>query len=242
MLKQLFQLQSLESEERYWQDKQKNSQLMRRLKELKTGYDQQSAIYLRLQKQSKTVQEQLQQAQEQSQELAARLEQEEKELYGGTVSSPKSISAKEQQIKGLDGKVTALEEEIQHLHEELRCRQLELAHIHEVLSQAAADFAELKEKYQAQKAVYEEKQAALGEKKRHLLQEIEEGWQDWYYKRIWDYAGFPVARLGGSSACSRCHTIIPANQSRKIMLQKVSAPGEIIFCENCGRALFYEED
>ncbi len=242
MLNLLFKLQNLESEERYWREKQKNTSLLGQLRELKSAYQQQSAKYVQLEGNNKNLEAELKHQRSQAMQIREQLAKEERELYEGAMNNAKIIAAKEQQIKGLSQKIGALEEEIIKNAEDLRCRQMEASHLYDVLSKTAAEFEAIKENYLAEKNTLEEKQAVLAKEKAELLSRIDKLWLDWYYSRIWDYAGFPVARLERGNTCSRCHTMHTNNQARKITLQEIKDPSMLIFCEKCGRAMFYEEE
>ena len=170
--------------------------------------------------------------------LHARIAAEEKELYGGTISSPKAVAAKEQQINSLKNKLNKCVSDAANQRQARVALEIALEAQLRELSAIQAEFNAKKELYQQGDERRAAQIAVLEKERKKLLKLIPDAFLEWYHSTNNRFEGAPLAKLNNKNVCMGCNTIVTPALARKV----ANAAEDIVCCEKCGRRLFIEEE
>ena len=235
MLKQLYQLQLIETQERNELEKQRQSTEFQQLRKVKADFTHQKESYLQLEKDLAALDEQLAAFPAQMTELEEKISAENAAIYDGSVVNTKELAARESQIAALTEKLHELQS-IESLY--MGEREQKKNTIHELKRKMAADyedFTRLKNEVQQLQAEAKQRLLDLEKQKKELESTISADELACYERVKNKCGGTPVAMLNADHVCSGCHTIVPPITFKRTSL------GQKTVCENCGRTLFVEE-
>ena len=108
MLKQLYQLQLIETKERHELEKQQKSNEFQQLRKVKADFTHQKDSYLQLEQEIAALDEQLASFPAQMAELEEKISAENAAIYDGSVVNAKELAAREAQIAALTEKLNEL--------------------------------------------------------------------------------------------------------------------------------------
>lgn len=234
MLKQLYQLQELETAERGLNEERLNSEEYQQLRGLKAAFDQEKDSWQRLNTAIARLEAKLGAAATRSNELEQRLGEERQAMYDGSVTNPKEQSAREAQAAALERKLEAVQEERTQHQQQLISRQEEAGRLHAALTDKQAEFSRVRDIYQQAQAGRDAQAAELEAQKAALLPLIPAEELAWFESQREKFANTPVAMLDSRQVCSGCHTMAPPVAFKRIL------GGQTICCEKCGRTLFVD--
>ena len=234
MLKDLYELQKIEAEERRICAAAKESQAYRGMKKYKASFDNKMAKYNDAEKDLASLTEQLAEFPGKLQELKAKLEEEKNSMYDGSVENVKEMEAREAQIAALEDKIddtealqtlyTGEKERKEQAQQELK---LSMAKDYAAFKNCKADYLAIEEGNKLEL----EKLAADKEAVRSTLSDED---KEWYAKYGHKCGGTPIARLGADQVCQGCFTIVPPVTYHR------TVQGQDTYCEKCGRVLFID--
>ncbi len=159
---------------------------------------------------------------------------EEKKLYGGSVTSSRELEQIQQKVAEYKNAITKLEDEI-----------LQLLEQEETLAEQKAELQKRRADHERVcKALQEETKRKSGELNIDIVgleQELTEAaaqvpveWLERYRKIAKAHHGIGIAQIKNSN-CGACHVSLS-----EMLLQKAKRGDDVmIYCENCGRILFY---
>lgn len=165
--------------------------------------------------------------------LAAKAEQHDKLLYGGTIGNPRELQTLQDEIAALKRRISQLEDHELEVMEQMEPLDADLGQLADQRAslddQATALRAQIAEDEVAIDAelvtVHAERDARAGEAEPALLAE---------YEQLRPHgAGIAIARLVNGS-CGGCHLHLSAVEVDRI---KKLPPEEPVHCEECGRLL-----
>lgn len=235
MLKQLYQLQLIETKERHELEKQQKSNEFQQLRKVKADFTHQKDSYLQLEQEIAALDEQLASFPAQMAELEEKISAENAAIYDGSVVNAKELAAREAQIAALTEKLHELQS-LESLY--IGEREQKKGAAGEIKKQMAHDYQEfnsLKVQVQQMQAEVKERLEEMEQQKKELEAAIPADELAWYESVKNKCGGTPVAMLNADHVCSGCHTIVPP------ITFKRTSMGQQTICENCGRTLFVEE-
>lgn len=163
-----------------------------------------------------------------------RIRAEEQKLYSGTITSSRELDQLQQKIEESHKSREKLEEETLRLMEADETLSRDVAALEKRLQSCRMETEALQREIgQKLKAIRIELEG-LDDERAALLPQIPGEWIDRYQKISKAHHGVGIAKMKNNS-CGACHVSIS-----DALLQKAKrGEDKLIFCENCGRILFY---
>jgi|GEM_PF-6445188 len=236
-MKNLYRMQKIELE----QAKLRSDELViidyKELRNIKGDFNDKKDDYLKDKARLEQFTEKLQKLSSEDSNLRARIAAEEKELYGGKITSSKAANAKEQQIVSLKNKLNKCVTDAENQRQARTDFELSLEDKLRQLSEIQAVFAAKKLLYQQGDQRRAEQIAVLEKERQKLLRRVSSQLLGWYQGTNNRFGGAPLARLNNKNVCTGCNTIVTPALARKV----ANAGDIIVCCEKCGRRLFIDE-
>ena len=235
MLKQLYQLQLIEMEEKKELDKQRQSAEFQQLRKVKADFAHQKENYLQLEQDLAALNEQLAVFPAQLAELEEKISAENAAIYDGSVVNTRELSARESQIAALTEKLHELQSLESLYMGERAQKNATILELKRQMAHDYEDFTRLKSQVQQLQAEAKQHLEQLEQQRKELEATIPADELAWYESVKNKCGGTPVAMLNADHVCSGCHTIVPPITFKRTTL------GQKTVCENCGRTLFVED-
>ena len=163
-------------------------------------------------------------------DMMSKIDNAEKQLYGGTISNPKELSSLQHEVTTMRAKVDQLENNALEIIEQAEAAEKSVA-------VASGDFKKLEEEWHCQQqqlsdeiAQIKGSLAELKPKRQQLSEEIESAAVQ-LYEKIRQQNKEPVARVE-QGICRICRISLSSSE-----LQRVRS-GQPVQCGSCGRILF----
>lgn len=232
-LEKLWQLQCLKNEYTRIKNEFDNSEVIKKLKEIKALINQQQREIEKLEEEQKEIEKNARKYNMKEKDLEEKIKSVKEKLYGGKVSNPKELSSLERQLSDLiSEKQKTVEDYIENslyledLQEKLDILKKELQENQEYYSSLQSEFQSLKDKCNEKlnniAAEYNETKTGIDNK---LLKE---------YNRLYGrLGGSVIAKLNKDGRCSGCHVTVPS-----ILQEEALKSSSLVKCESCGRILF----
>jgi predicted nucleic acid-binding Zn-ribbon protein len=150
------------------------------------------------------------------------------------ITNPKELSKLEKEIEYLKGKQTQIEDKILELMEEIENKNKELKENEKLLVLEEIEVKKEKEEREKNIKILEEELKAKSQELEKLLPVIDEEILE-IYKNLKEEKNKIVVAEVLEGTCSGCSITITTSQ-----LSKVKNSNEMVFCENCGRILYYK--
>ncbi|HEX7713097.1 MAG TPA: C4-type zinc ribbon domain-containing protein [Bacillota bacterium] len=163
-----------------------------------------------------------------------RRKSEETKLYSGSVTASRELELLQQKIAESAKSQAKQEEMLLHLMEREEELTQEIGENEKRLELARKDLATLEMELKQRQMELAMETEDLRAEQEELLPQIPADWLARYHRIAGSHNGVAVARLKQES-CGACH--ISQSQSQ---IQKVKrGDDQLLFCENCGRILYY---
>ena len=235
-MKKLYRLQTIELEQAKLRSDEFVISDYNELRNIKADFAAKKDNYLKDKTRLEQFSVRLQKLSSEDSNLRARIAAEEKELYGGTLTSPKAVAAKEQQIAALKIKLEKSVNEAANQRQARADFELALEAQLRELGDIQAEFTAKKELYQQGDERRSAQIALLDEERQRLLKKVSKPLLEWYHSTNNRFGGAPLARLNSKNVCTGCNTIVTPALARKV----ANAQDAVVCCEKCGRRLFIE--
>jgi predicted nucleic acid-binding Zn-ribbon protein len=154
-------------------------------------------------------------------------------LYGGTVSASRELQAMAEDVKALQARVADLEDKILAVLDEREPLDAQVRAIDEALGAIEAERTTLTQALAAAEVESDARSTALQAEREAAAAAAPAGQLPTYDSLRRRLGGVAVARLIGGR-CDGCHLTLPAVELDHI---RHLPPGEIAYCEQCGRIL-----
>ncbi|HUY86534.1 MAG TPA: C4-type zinc ribbon domain-containing protein [Acidimicrobiales bacterium] len=168
--------------------------------------------------------------------LASRIESIDKQMYAGTITSPKDLQAMSHEIDTLKLRRTEIEDQILDLMEQAEVNATSVEEIKAEMNVAEASAATLKLSIDDQEKTLLEEMDKLKAGREEVATGIVPEMLSRYEAMRGKLDGVAVARLV-NGACNGCHLTLPSTEVDRI---KHAAGGTLFTCEQCGRILVYQ--
>lgn len=234
MLALLYKLQKLESQETAILAAQKNCAEYKRVRELKTQFDQLKTELLQLQQQLNDLQQEVQELIKMLGEMTDKLTQERAAVYDGSIANIREFNARQAQISALEEKSSAFTTLLNQKEEEFEQGSKQAKKLKQKLKSQYQQLSIEYQQYDDLRSRWLSDLETLAKEKETLLLQIPKESITWYKGQKPLFSGLPIALLDTSHVCTGCRTMVtPA-------LYKRTLQGEHTRCEKCGRYLFVE--
>jgi predicted nucleic acid-binding Zn-ribbon protein len=150
------------------------------------------------------------------------------------VQSSREYSAVLNEIDGVEKLVRATEDRVLSLEEEIETARQDLATREESLPREAQEHEERLKDWRAAQHAINQELATAEEEIRNLDAAIAPRERAEFHRLLDKKGGLAVVRVVDKS-CSACHVKI-----RPAALQVLKAGGELVYCDNCKRILYYD--
>lgn len=164
--------------------------------------------------------------------LTQKIKSEEKKLFSGSITSPKELSAIQQEIASLNRKRDALETTVLEQMDKVAEVESKLANIDEELRQKTEKAEENKRVWQDKEAKLKQKISELEKKRQGQAKEVDPQLLEDYEDIRERKEGIGAGALVGDT-CQVCHVALPAIDLERIL----SSKEEPDYCPNCRRIL-----
>jgi predicted nucleic acid-binding Zn-ribbon protein len=165
--------------------------------------------------------------------LETKISELDRQLYSGTVSSPRELQAMQSDIDSLQRHRSALEDRLLDVMGELEPLESAAGGLRERRAELATDAERLHVAIDEQAAVLDAEIAVEQEARDRLAKGLPPQLVTLYEQLRGKLEGVGAARLEGG-ACGGCHLRLPATQLDAI---KYAPPEAIVRCDQCGRIL-----
>jgi predicted nucleic acid-binding Zn-ribbon protein len=165
--------------------------------------------------------------------VEAKAEDHNAKVYSGDVTSPRELTAMQDEIASLKRRQTVIEDQVLELMEQIEPLTEDLARRAGAMEELDARAAELEAAVTAAEAEIAAEQAQVGEERERAVQVIAPDLLAEYESLRNQLGGVGAAKLNGST-CMGCHLTLSAIEVDRIKKQPSDA---IIHCEECGRIL-----
>lgn len=232
-LEKLWQLQCLKNEYTRIKNEFDNSEVIKKLKEMKELIAKKQNELEKLEAQQKEIEKNARKCNMKEKDLDEKIKAVEEKLYGGKVSNPKELASLEKQLSDLKSEKQKTVEDyiensvhLEELQEKISSYEKELQENQEYYSSLHSEFRTLKEdchkKLNSIAADYNKVKTETDSK---FLKE---------YNRLHErFGGSTIARLNRDGRCGGCHVTVPS-----ILQEEAVKSSSLVKCESCGRILF----
>ncbi|HYH01741.1 MAG TPA: C4-type zinc ribbon domain-containing protein [Bacillota bacterium] len=163
-----------------------------------------------------------------------RLQHEESKLYNGSIVLPRELEQLQQKVSEYQNLRSKLEEDLLQLMERDEVSTAELTGMHKREATTARELAQIREELQQQALEINFEKEQLQMELVDLLPQIPGEWLERYRRIAKAHRGIGIAKLKQNS-CGACHVGL----SESILHQVKRGEDKLIFCENCGRILYF---
>ena len=235
-LERLFCLQELEYEQKRIQQEKQRSPILLELRNIKQSFEEKKAAYLQLGAAAKQLEEEISSLPKRIQEAELRLQEEQKAIYCGSVTSTKALKARELQVAACEEKLADLT--AQHLSylRELEQEKEQLAAMKEEMGVIYADFRNKKAEAIQSDSQAQQRLEELTHKIEELLPTIDAADLSWFRREEKGQQGPCIARMTGDMVCGGCHRM-----ATLALFKRAKSGNKICSCEQCGKILFIDD-
>ncbi|OCL25195.1 hypothetical protein U472_12560 [Orenia metallireducens] len=167
----------------------------------------------------------------------ARLVRKEKDykeqLYSGAISNPKELQKLQEKLNTTLKSKEELEDNLLELMLELEAKEDELISLKEDLESKQEELLNLEEDYQQGTTKINQELVRINSAKEEIFDKLED-------KLILEYENLYRRKRGrvvveiSDGYCMGCRMLLPVN-----LVEEVKSSEEIVYCENCGRILYW---
>lgn len=156
-----------------------------------------------------------------------------RQLYGGSITSPKEAQAFQADLESLKRRQATLEDEVIELMEAAEPLDAHLSEVDAGVAAIDTETAEVNAALTASEAVVDVEVADLGERRAALVAEIDPSLVAMYEDLRPQFEGVAIARLQGAT-CQGCHLTLAAFVVDQL---RHEPPDAIVHCPECARIL-----
>ena len=231
----LYALQEVEAKQQAIEEEKRHSPVLYRLHRIKQDFEEKKQIYQDLIASMAQLEKDLAAFPIRISQAEQKLQDEQKAIYSGTVTSAKELSAREAQVASWEQKISELSAlHLAYLGEQEQKKD-QASTLKKEMEQLYQDFRQAKTSALQQDAQWAKQLEEMSIQKQTLLKQISDADLMWFRKEQASKPGKRIARIGPDMVCSGCQTIAtPA-------LYKRAKHQALCCCENCGRILFVDE-
>jgi len=170
----------------------------------------------------------------------ARLVRKEKDykeqLYSGATSNPKELQKLQEKLDTTLETKEELEDKLLELMLELEAKEDELVSLQEDLESKQEKLLKLEKDYQQGTTKVNQELDRVNSAKEEIFDKLEDEvvseYEDLYRRK----RGRVVVEVADDGYCMGCRMLLPVN-----LVEEVKSSEEIVYCENCGRILYWSE-
>ena len=232
-LRPLWEIQLLDGQKRELEHKLREGQMSGELKALKLEIEEGRDIFNKLKEEYSLLKKMLKQKELDAASTAERAENLGQKLYGGVITNVKEISSSTKKLESLKSIVKKTEDEMLNIMERQDNIRSRLEEMSASLNKKAEEYRRLHGSYLANQQKVRNLLAQIPISRQKLLDKIDaELWHK--YLDMKKKFTEPLARVE-KGTCMGCRMSIPFND-----LRMLKQGGGLVYCNNCGRMLFWE--
>lgn len=233
-LKPLWEIQVLDEQKRFWEQKLREAQAPMEIKTLKKEIEEGRAVFKKLKEEYDSLKKDLKVKEMDVAAAAEKMEILSRRLYSGAMKNVKEINSTSKKIEGLKDSIEKEEDKILNMMErqDIICSRLE-----EMKARLNEKIGEYRRLYNsnlsAQKKI-KQRLEHISNSRNELVDKLNAGlWQK--YTAMKKKFNDPLARVE-KGICKGCQVGIPFDDLK--LLKQGKGP---VFCNHCGRMLYWEK-